>query len=130
MGERITSGQAIGLDLGDRFSEGRVLDEAGVVIESFRVRTTESALSSQRSRYARCRVVLEVGTHAPWVSRAATRAGHEVIVANPRRVRLIAQNDSKSDGLDAELWARLAASTPRGSSRSCTEASRRNAIGS
>jgi transposase len=77
----------IGLDLGDRFTEGRVVDEAGIVIESFRVRTTDAALSSQLSRYAACRVVLEVGTHSPWVSRVAARSGHEVIVANPRRVR-------------------------------------------
>jgi transposase len=53
------------------------------------------------------RVVLEVGTHSPWVSRLAERAGHEVIVANPRRVRLIAENDSKTDDVDAELLARL-----------------------
>ena len=80
MSKRITtgSGLTIGLDLGDRFTEGRVL-----------------------------RVVLEVGTHSPWVSRTVTRLGHEAIVANPRRVRLIAENDSKSDGVDAELLARL-----------------------
>jgi hypothetical protein len=52
-------------------------------------------------------VVLEVGAHSPWVSRAAARAGHDVIVANPRRVRMIAENASKSDGVDAELLARL-----------------------
>ena len=28
-------------------------------------------------------------------------------MANPRRVRLIAENDSKTDGVDAELLARL-----------------------
>jgi transposase len=36
-----------------------------------------------------------------------TAAGHEAIVANPRRVRLIAENDSKNDRFDAELLARL-----------------------
>ena len=33
--------------------------------------------------------------------------GHEVVVANPRRVRLIAESDAKSDRFDAELLARL-----------------------
>jgi transposase len=33
-------------------------------------------------------------------------------VANPRRVRLISQNDSKSDGVDAELLARLGRTDP------------------
>jgi len=109
MGESITAamGLTIGLDLGDRFTEGRVLDASGEVVESFRVRTTEPALTSRLSSFAPSRVVLEVGTHSPWVSRVVTRLGHEGIVANPRRVRLIAENDSKSDGVDAELLARL-----------------------
>lgn len=51
--------------------------------------------------------MLEVKTHSPWVSRRVAALGHEVGVANPRRVRLIAENDSKSDRLDAELLARL-----------------------
>lgn len=101
------SGLTIGIDLGDRWSEGRVLDESGELIEAFRVRTTEPALDRQLSRYPASRVVLEVGTHSPWVSRCVAKHGHEAIVANPRRVRLIAENDSKTDGVDAELLARL-----------------------
>ncbi len=109
MDERITAdcGLTIGLDLGDRFTEGRVLDETGEVVEAFRVRTTEPALSSRLASFPPSRVVLEVGTHSPWVSRVVARSGHEGIVANPRRVRLIAENDAKSDGVDAELLARL-----------------------
>ena len=64
-------------------------------------------MDEQLSRYPRSRVVLEVGTHSPWVSRCVTKHGHEGIVANPRRVRLIAENDSKTDAVDAELLARL-----------------------
>ncbi len=109
MSKRITTDGVltIGLDLGDRFTEGRVLDAAGAVIEAFRVRTTEPALTSRLAGFAPGRVVLEVGTHSPWVSRVVSRLGHEAVVANPRRVRLIAENDSKSDGVDAELLARL-----------------------
>ncbi len=97
----------IGLDLGDRFTEGRVLNASAEVIEAFRVRTTEAALSSRLASFAPSRVVLEVGTHSPWVSRVVSRLGHEAVVANPRRVRLISVNDSKSDGVDAERLARL-----------------------
>jgi transposase len=114
MGKRITAqgGFTIGLDLGDRWTEGRVLDASGEVVESFRVRTTEPAMDSRLSSYAPSRVVLEVGTHSPWVSRCVAKHGHETIVANPRRVRLIAENDSKSDGVDAELLARLGRADP------------------
>jgi len=36
--------------------------------------------------------------------------GHEVIVANPRRTRLIAESSNKQDRLDAETAARWRAS--------------------
>jgi transposase len=41
------------------------------------------------------------------VSRVLTESGFETIVANPRRVRLIAESASKDDGVDAETLARL-----------------------
>ena len=112
MGKRNTNktaggGLTIGLDLGDRFTEGRVIDDEGELVEGFRVRSTPPALSSRLASYPPSRVVLEVGTHSPWISRLVTDHGHEAIVANPRRVRLISENDSKSDGVDAELLARL-----------------------
>ncbi len=84
-----------------------MLDGSGEVIEAFRVRTNEAALSSCLASFVPSHVVLEVGTHSPWLSRVVSRGGHEAIVANPRRVRLISQNDSKSDAVDAELLARL-----------------------
>ena len=51
--------------------------------------------------------MLEVGTHSPWVSRCGQQAGHEVIVANARKVKLIAESSQKDDRLDAETLARL-----------------------
>lgn len=108
-----TTGElTIGLDLGDRFTEGRLLDGSGEVVESFRIRTTELALRARLASCPRSRVVLEMGTHSPWVSRCVASLGHETIVANPRRLRLIAENDSKSDGVDAELLARLGRADP------------------
>jgi transposase len=107
MDKRITASWTIGLDLSDKTTEACVLDAAGEVVERFRVRTTSAALERALARFEPSRVILEVGTHSPWVSRLVTRLGHEAIVANPRRVRLIAENDSKSDDFDAELLARL-----------------------
>ena len=97
----------IGLDLGEKHSEACVVDAGGEVMETFRVRTTQVTLDRAFARFEAARVVLEVGTHSPWVSRRVMAAGHEAIVANPRRVRLIAENDSKNDRFDAELLARL-----------------------
>ena len=109
MGKDITSagGLTIGLDLGDKHTVGCVLTGSGEVEETFSVATTMSALGRTMAGFESSRVVLEVGTHSPWVSRLVEQAGHEVIIANPRRVRLIAENDSKTDEVDAELLARL-----------------------
>jgi transposase len=54
------------------------------------------------------RVALEVGTHSTWVSRLLAGNGHEVIVANPHKVKLITQSLRKSDRIDAQQLARLA----------------------
>ncbi len=109
MDKRITKTRelTIGLDLGDKHTTGCVLDDSGEVVETFRVRTTRPGLERKLGSFSPSRVVLEVGTHSPWISRLVSEVGHEAIVANPRRVRLIAENDSKSDAVDAELLARL-----------------------
>ena len=46
--------------------------------------------------------------HSAWISRLLRSWGHEVIVANPRRVLLIAESSRKNDKLDARMLARLA----------------------
>jgi len=103
----------IGLDLGDRFSQVCVLDAAGEVGARFRVATTRKGLEGGLARYPGARVVLEVGTHSPWVSHALEETGFEVIVANPRRLRSITQSDRKDDRADAEQLARLGRVDPK-----------------
>jgi transposase len=58
-------------------------------------------------KMAPCLIVMEVGTHSAWVSRLLASYGHEVIVANARRVKLIGQSQRKNDRVDAETLARL-----------------------
>ena len=53
------------------------------------------------------RVVLEAGPRSPWLSRVVADLGHEVVVANPRQVALIARGQRKTDRLDAAWLARL-----------------------
>jgi transposase len=97
----------IGVDLGDRRSDLCVLDATGMVQARRQAATTATGLTNALHGYAAARVVVEVGTHSPWVSRLLMRLGHEVLVANPRRVRRIAAQEDKSDRIDAELLARL-----------------------
>src|SRR5215475_7811054 len=92
----------IGLDLGDRNSWYCVLDEAGQVRVEQRVRTTGKALREVFGGMPRSRSARETGTHSPWISRLLSELGHEVIVANARRVRLIGESRKKDDRLDAQ----------------------------
>jgi transposase len=84
-----------------------VVDDAGAVQARFQAATTPAGLLKGLRPYPGARVVLEVGTHSPWVSRLLERDAYEGIVANPWRVRRIAGPDDKSDRIDAELLARL-----------------------
>jgi len=101
------------LDLGDRWSWYCVLDEAGKIRLEQRVSTTSKAMGEVFGALPRSRIALEIGTHSPWISRLLSELGHEVIVANARKVRLIAESRKKDDRLDAQTLARLARIDPQ-----------------
>jgi len=103
----------VGLDLGDRNSWYCVLDEAGQIQLEQRVRTSAKALQEVFGAMPCSRIALEIGTHAPWSSRLLSAVGHEVIVANARKVRLIGESCKKDDRLDAQTLARLARIDPQ-----------------
>jgi transposase len=105
--------QTVGVDLGDRFSHYCVLNRDGEVMEEGRIRTSEEGFRQHWEGEARQRVVMETGTHSPWISRLLQSLGHEVIVANARKLRVISQNESKNDRQDAEMLARLGHSDPK-----------------
>jgi transposase len=105
-----------GLDLGDKYSYLCLIDTvSGEVIEEGRLRTTSEALRRRFSSEQRpLRIAIEAGTHSPWVSRLLEQeCGHEVLVANARKLRLIYANKHKSDEIDAENLARLARMDPK-----------------
>ena len=100
-------GVVVGLDLGDRWSRLCVLDAAGAILEEDRVRSHADALRERFATLACTRIVIETGTHSPWVSRLLTDVGHCVVVANARKLRMIYESDRKNDRLDARMLARL-----------------------
>lgn len=105
-------GLTVGLDLGDRVSHFVVLDTEGRIVEEGGVATTEPALKKQFASRPPIRIAIETGTHSPWVSRHLTGYGHEVLVANSRKLRLIYENPNKDDRVDARYLARLARFEP------------------
>ena len=100
--------EVVGVDVSDRISHYCVLAADGEIAAEGTLRTTPAGFSAQFPPTTRCRIVIEVGTHSPWISRLLRTLGHEVIVANAGRVRMIYQNDNKNDRVDARTLARLA----------------------
>jgi transposase len=103
-----------GLDLGDKYSYLCIIDQhSGEVIEEGRLRTTPEALKRRFASERPMRIAIEAGTHSPWVSRLLEECGHEALVANARKLRLIYSNKRKTDEVDAENLARLARVDPK-----------------
>src|SRR5215204_1943058 len=103
----------VGLDLGDKYSYLCVLDtDSGELVEEGRLRTTPEDLRRRFDSEEQLQVAIEVGTHSTWVSRILHDCGHEVLIANPRKTRLIYGDKRKTDKLDAQKLARLARVDP------------------
>ncbi|MHB8196485.1 MAG: IS110 family RNA-guided transposase [Vulcanimicrobiaceae bacterium] len=112
-GQRTDGPLAIGIDLGDRYSELCVLDEEGELQSEARIRTTEAGMREYFGRLAPARIAVETGTHSGWVSRLIAAYGHEVVVANARELRKIHQSNHKNDRADARILARLVRFDPQ-----------------
>jgi transposase len=95
-----------GLDLGDKYSYFCLIDQhSGEVIEEGRLRTTPEAFLRRFASEQYLRIAIEAGTHSPWASRVLEGCGHEVLVANSRKLRLIYANKRKTDEIDAlRIW--------------------------
>jgi transposase len=110
-----------GLDLGEKYSYLCLIDtESGEVMEEGRLLTSPEAFRRRFASERPLRVAIETGTHSPWVSRVLEECGHEVLVANARKLRLIYSNKRKTDELDAlRTWTAWYASIRS----SCTHSS-------
>lgn len=103
----------VGLDVGDRFSSYCSISAGGDVLAEGRVRTREADIVQRFGAFTRTCIVLEVGTHSPWISRLLREAGHDIIVANPRSLALIRSSYTKTDRTDAETLARVGRLDPK-----------------
>ena len=98
----------IGLDLGDKRRRFCVLDSRGEVLRKGSLLNGRNELAKLANAYPGAPVVMEAGTHSPWISRFLDSLGMEVVVANPRKTRTISQSERKSDEREALVLARLA----------------------
>jgi transposase len=103
-----------GFDLGDKYSYLCLIDtQSGEIVQEGRLRTSPEAFRRRFASEQPMRIAIEAGTHSPWASRVLEECGHEVLVANARKLRLIYANKQKTDEIDAENLARLARLDPK-----------------
>jgi transposase len=103
----------VGIDLGDKYSDVCVLDQDGELQEEFRLRMKAAEFQAYFSAIPRSRVAVEAGGQSRWVAEAIERCGHEVYVANTRKVAYICASDDKDDSGDAYKLAELVYFKPR-----------------
>lgn len=112
-GASLVPNLTIGMDLGDRVSRVCGVGAGGEVVQEASVATTRAAMEGYFRPLAPCRVVVEVGTHSPWVSALLEGLGHEVIVANPALLYGKGRRKKRNDALDAEYLARQGRADPK-----------------
>jgi hypothetical protein len=90
-------------------------------VEEGRLRTSPETFERRFASEPPMRIAIEAGTHSPWVSRVLEKCGHEVLVANARKLRLIYANKRKTDEIDAlRTWPAWHASIRSSCTRSST----------
>jgi len=105
--------QVIGIDLGNAKHAVCVVDaKSGEILKERNITNHLESLRRLSKSHPNALVVMEVGTHSPWTSRFFQAQGHEVLVANPRKVRAIFENDRKCDRYDAQMLAKIARFDP------------------
>jgi transposase len=98
----------VGMDVHGQFCELAVLNAAGQLVRRERCATSITALRPALEAIpGPRRLVIEEGPLAGWLWRNLKPLVESMVVSEPRRNRLIAQDGDKDDDLDAEKLAQL-----------------------
>ena len=99
----------IGMDLGDKKNFVIVLNDLGKKVVSKFISNTSKGIDNFFKCYEKkqVKIIMETGTHSPWISEMLKKKNFEVLVINSNQIPLITRSLKKSDMKDAELLARL-----------------------
>jgi transposase len=98
-----------GIDVSSKKSYVVVSDEKGALALSAEVDTTKVGFHTALERYAKkkLKIVIEAGGETLWIYDCLKELGAEVVVVNPRNVKLIAESRRKTDKIDAKILCEL-----------------------
>jgi len=103
----------VGVDLGDQWSNYCILGLGGETLAEGQFRMQREEVKEFFQGLAISRVAFEVGTHSAWVREVIVGLGHEVLVANARRMHGSKRRRRKNDRIDAAMLARLGRVDPK-----------------
>jgi transposase len=103
----------VGMDLGDQWSNYCILGLQGETLSEGQLQTKQAEVAEFFQALPPARVVMEVGTHSPWMQEIIAGEGHEVLVANPRLMEGSKRRKRKNDRIDAQKLARLGRVDPQ-----------------
>ncbi len=101
----------IGMDLGNKKHKICILDANGEIIKKDVLENGSLFVGEYFSKFSEPSKVLlaiEAGTHSPWIYHMLDNMGFNVLVGNPRKLRMIWNTENKYDDKDAEMLARIA----------------------
>ena len=98
-----------GLDIATKSSYVYVTNAGGRKLTSGEIPTTRAGFEARLKRYVGrgLRIVIEAGNQTAWVHDALTEMGAKVTVANPTKIKLIAESRCKTDKIDARILCEL-----------------------
>ena len=97
----------IGIDLGARNSAYCVQTPDREIATEGTLEINRDELGTLLEQHPGARIVIEASGPSRWVRDFAQELGHEVLVANPREFRVIAESHKKTDRNDARVLARF-----------------------
>ena len=101
----------VGMDLGNKKNEIYIMNSInGNPVETGSVLNDRVSIGNYFQRFLEpknVKVVIEAGTHSPWIYHLLKDMGFVILVGNPRKLRMIWMSDNKNDQKDAEMLARI-----------------------
>ena len=88
--------------MGEQWSHYCILGLQGETLSEGQLQTKEAEVGGFFQALPPARVVMEVGTHSPWMQEIIAGEGHEVVVANPRLMEASEESPSKPQNNNAQ----------------------------
>lgn len=108
-----TQVNTVGLDISDKYLQAYELTHDGEVVDESRFRCSEEKLRERYEGAERKRFIVEMSSSTRWIAVLLEDCGHEVIIVDPRRFKVISQSLKKDDRNDAATLAFYGQTIPK-----------------